>query len=70
MLELRDIRAKVTIETDCVIEALSRTTGRERSEIVREVLAEWAQRKIHESTVLSRLLASEGIAGQHGTPPK
>jgi len=33
--ELKDFRGRITVETDCVLEAESRASGRERQEIVR-----------------------------------
>ena len=49
---------RVTHETDCVIEAEHRATGRDKSEIVREVLQAWANKKIHEASLLNDLLKS------------
>lgn len=62
--ELKDFRGKITTETDCALEAIARTTGHDRSEIVREILHKWALEKIHESTVLAGLLAREGLTGE------
>jgi hypothetical protein len=64
-LELRDCRAKVTIETDLVLDAESRALNLDKSEIVREVMHAWALNRIHASTVLHKLLCSEGLAGDH-----
>lgn len=63
-LELKDFRGKITGETDCVLEAINRVSGRDRSEIVREILHKWALEKIHEHSVLSGLLAREGYTGE------
>ncbi len=63
MTPLKDFRGKITIEADCVLEAESRTTGRDRAEIVREILHEWALRRIEVHTVLQRLLRAEGLTG-------
>ena len=60
---LRDLRAKVHSTTWCAIEAEHRATGRDHSEIVREVLASWAAQRIHAANGLPRLLAGEGIDG-------
>lgn len=62
-LELKDFRGKITTETDCVLEAMSRTSGRDRSEIVREILHKYALDKIDEHSLLADLLAREGVAG-------
>jgi hypothetical protein len=70
-LDLKDARIKITTETDCVLEAINRVSGRDRSEIVREVMHRWAMEKIHESSVLGSLLAREGLsAADQGTSGK
>lgn len=62
-IELKDFRGKITAEADCVLEAESRSTGLERQEIVRNILHEWAMKRIHGATVLQRLLRAEGLPG-------
>lgn len=62
-IELKDYRGRITPETDCVLEAKARATGRERQEIVREILHEWALREIHGASMLDKLLRAEGIEG-------
>lgn len=64
--ELKDFRGKITIETDAVLEAINRVEGRDKSEIARQVLHDWAMARIHESTVLDRLLKAEGLRGIDG----
>lgn len=64
--ELKDFRGKITAETDAVLEAVNRTDGRDRSEIAREVLHQWAMSRIHEATILDRLLKAEGLTGIDG----
>lgn len=61
MADLRDFRGKITPETACVLDAISRVSGRDRSEIVREVLHRWALEEIEKHTVLAGLLANEGL---------
>lgn len=61
--ELKDYRGRITTETDCALEAISRATGQERQEIARQVLHEWALRQIHAASVMHRLLLSEGLSG-------
>lgn len=63
-IPLRDLRAKVTLEADCALEAVSRATGRDKSEVAREALHDWALRQIDASNVLSRLLQVEGLGGE------
>lgn len=61
---LKDFRGKVTAETWCVIEAESRTSGRDHAEIVRAVLHEWAAQRIETARVTHALLDVEGIVGK------
>lgn len=65
-LELKDFRGRITLEADCALDAEARITGRERQEIVREILHEWAVRKIETASVLHRLLLVEGLEGISG----
>lgn len=60
-LPLIDLRAKVSVETDAVLEAVQRSTGRDKSEIVRDVLHKWAVQEIHASTLLLQIMRREGI---------
>jgi hypothetical protein len=60
---LKDFRGKITPETDAVLEALNRTSGRDKSEIVREILHDWAVKKIDTASVMHRLLQAEGLPG-------
>ena len=65
-LPLIDFRGKITHETDAVLEALHQACGRDRSEIVREVLADWAAGKIHEASLIDQRLKREGLRGIDG----
>jgi hypothetical protein len=60
---LKDLRAKVTPETDAVLEAVARASGRDRSEIVREVLHDWATGEIGKASMVHRMLRAEGLPG-------
>lgn len=62
-IELKDYRGRITAETDCVLEAEARSTGKERQELVREILHAWAMKRIHGATVLHQLLRAEGLSG-------
>jgi hypothetical protein len=65
-IELTDFRGKITAETHAVLEAVSRTSGRDRSEIVREHMHVWAMEQIHAATVLQGLLRAQGLRGIDG----
>lgn len=70
--DLKDFRGKLTPLSWCYLEAEHRATGRDQSEIVREILHAWASEKHHAASVAARLMEAEGIAGnvreQPGTP--
>lgn len=52
--DLHDLRAKITARSHCALEARSRATGKERSEIVREILDDWAADEVHAANVLHK----------------
>ena len=62
-IELRDIRAKVTVEADIALEVECATSGKDKSELVREILQQWAMQRIHAAKVLARRLDAEGMLG-------
>ncbi len=64
-LELKDFRGKITQETDVVLESLARVTGKDRSELARDVLHAWAAEQINVATVLDSRLRAEGLRGIH-----
>lgn len=68
-MDLRDLRAKISVETDAALDAAGHATGRDRSEIVRDVLHAWALQRIDEAKVLLRKLESEGIAARDSGRP-
>jgi len=60
-LPLIDLRIKVTTEVDALLEVLHRTTGRDKSELARDVLHKWAVKEIQASMMLHQELKSKGI---------
>lgn len=76
MSELRDFRTKLTAESDQMLEAVARSSGRDKSEIVREIVHRWYLDKWNEHQMVGRLFrgcegveaASEGIARQMTSP--
>lgn len=65
-LPLVDFRGKVTPETDAVLEAIQRSTGRDKSEIAREWMHRIALREIDAAIELQKILQREGLAGTDG----
>ena len=61
-LELRDVRAKISVEADCAIEARAQARGMDKAEMLREIVELWATAEIHAATLLHRKLRGEGIA--------
>lgn len=61
--ELIDARLKVTVETDCVLEAEHRVTGDDKSVIARKILHEWALQKMRTAKITDALLRSKGEPG-------
>lgn len=65
-LDLKDFRGKITVMSWCYLEAEHRATGRDQSEIVREILDKWAAEKHSASIEAQKLMEAEGIAGNIG----
>jgi len=61
--ELKDFRGKITGLAWCYLEAEHRTTGRDQSDIVREILHEWAELRHRTNIEAQKLVASEGTSG-------
>lgn len=61
-IELKDFRGRITPETWCWLEALSRATGADQQAIVRDVLHRWATEQLHASSIAGKLLDAEGIS--------
>ena len=67
--ELRDFRGKITVETDLALESMAQAFKRDKSDIAREILHNWALRKIMEANVLARRMRAEGLSGEDGRTP-
>ena len=64
-IPLVDFRCKVTPEIDSLLEAHHRATGRDKSEIARDVLQKWAIAEIHTVMMVCSELKSKGILGDY-----
>jgi len=60
--DLRDLRARVTVETDAVLDAMARVLDKDRGEIVRDVLHKWAAEQIAIATLTQQRLNAEGMS--------
>lgn len=60
--ELIDVRTKVTRETDSWLESVSRATGKDRSEILRDVLHTIALDRISEINIAHDVLRAKGLS--------
>ena len=61
--DLKDFRGKITVETFCQLEAEHRVSKKDKSDIAREVLHEWAMKKLNVAKIADGLLRSEGEPG-------
>lgn len=61
--ELRDARTKLTAPSDQMLEAVSRLTGKDKSELIREIVHTWYEGKWREYQMIGRFLRGiEGVA--------
>lgn len=60
-LPLKDFRLGITETIDIALDAQAAAFGKDKAAIAREVLAEWARRKIHEHKVMARRFAANGV---------
>jgi hypothetical protein len=65
--ELRDVRAKIFVETDETITAIAEAEGLDKSEVIRDWLAERARVESHRAyRIVNRLNTSKGSSGSGG----
>lgn len=62
-LPLRDLRTKVSIDTDCALEARARILGKDKAEVARDVLHAWALQEIRAARVVDALLKANNCNG-------
>ena len=65
-VDLKDFRGKITPLSWCWLEAEHRATGKDQSEIVREILHDWADKKHRAAIEAKKLLEAEGTIGNLG----
>lgn len=60
-VELFDLRAKVTPEAHCALAAHSRAHDIDKSELVRDILHDWARKQMHGASMLQSCLKAQGL---------
>lgn len=65
-VELKDLRAKITSRAWCFLESESRATKKDISEIVRDILSDWARVRFHAHIEAQKLLHAEGEPWKQG----
>ena len=58
--ELVDVRSKLDAESNRVLDAVAHATGRDKSAIVREVMAEWAKGEVHKARIILNMSNRKG----------
>lgn len=58
---LKDFRLGITETIDIMLDAQATAFGLDKAAVARNVLAEWARRKVHEHKVMAKRLAANGI---------
>lgn len=61
--ELNDLRAKITVEAHCALAAYSRAHDIDKSEVVRDILHQWAVKQIQGANLLATCLRAKGVTG-------
>lgn len=62
-LDLKDLRVRLTVESWAAIQARAEVSGKEMSEVVREILHAWFVKQRDEIILLNRNLEREGLPG-------
>jgi hypothetical protein len=60
-IPLKDFRLGISESIDIMLDAQASAFGKDKAAIAREVLAEWARKKIHEHKVIARRLEANGM---------
>lgn len=50
-----EIRVEVDAVEVCVMDGYCQASGRNRTDVIRELLAKWSAEKLHESTLICRV---------------
>lgn len=58
---LKDFRLGISETIDIMLDAQATAFGKDKAAIAREVLADWARKKVHEHKVMAKRLAANGM---------
>lgn len=58
---LKDLRLGITEAIDIMLDAQAAAFGLEKQAVARQVLNDWAKKKVHEHKVIARRLAANGL---------
>lgn len=58
---LKDFRLGISETIDIMLDAQAVAFGKDKAAIAREVLTDWARKKLHEHKVMQRRLAANGM---------
>lgn len=61
-IELKDLRTKITEETDVWLEVISNQTGKDRAEIARLTLHEAALKEISMASLICQKMKEKGLS--------
>lgn len=61
--DLRSVHVRITVETDAVVDAKAKALDKDRAEILRDVLHQWALKEIEVGRLIEQRLRAEGISG-------
>ncbi len=62
MADLTDVRCKLTVDSNQMLEAHCRATGRDKSELIREIVHDWYEAEFRKYQMIHRLVGrSKGV---------
>lgn len=59
--DLIDVRAKVTAFGDCALTAYSRAHVIDKSEVIRDLVEDWARKQAHGASMLHACMRAKGV---------
>lgn len=63
---MAEIRVEVPNEELAVLDGYCSATSESRTDVIRELLADWSNRKLHEATVILRVAGRTPIGSESG----